>query len=232
MRQKDFGEKSHTPCVPAALRDRMENWMCKNNDFRVALSVCLSAGVLVLSSCTPATDSGRTDAPVTSATESEPQTNSGPPPLVVDMSEPLLLDDPTEQQQAAASTQAAVENMACFVCHGNHRGELLAESHARANIACVNCHGDSFAHQNDENNTTPPETMYPSQKIDPFCQSCHKSHDVSPARVVARWQERGMLKNDPAGIVCTDCHGEHRMKIRTVIWDKETGKLLRTNRGQ
>jgi len=39
-------------------------------------------------------------------------------------------------------------------------------------------------------------------------------------------------KTDPDKIVCTDCHGEHRMKVRTIIWDKKTGKLLRTNRGE
>ncbi len=26
--------------------------------------------------------------------------------------------------------------------------------------------------------------------------------------------------------VCTDCHGEHRLKVRTRRWDKETGKLV------
>ena len=200
--------------------------MCKCNNFCVALIVYLSVGVLTLSSCTPTGDSNLDAVP-----GSEPEAGSGPPPLVVDTSEPLLLDDPTEEQAAGTSTRAAGENMACFVCHGNYRGEFLAERHAKANVGCVSCHGDSFAHRNDENNTTPPATMYPADKIGPFCQGCHDAHDVPPEKVVARWKELGLEKIDPAKIVCTDCHGEHRMKVRTVIWDKKTGKLLRTNRG-
>jgi hypothetical protein len=45
---------------------------------------------------------------------------------------------------------------------------------------------------------------------------------------VARWQQRRPGKTDPKTTVCTDCHGEHRLKLRTVQWDKTTGKLLRT----
>ena len=220
--------------------------MYKCNNSCVALIVSLAVGVVTLLSCTPASD---------------PETASGPPPLVVDTSEPLLLEEPTEEQVAGATTQAATENEACFVCHGNYRAEFLAERHAKANVGCVKCHGDSFAHRNDENNTTPPETMYPADKIDPFCQGCHEAHDVSakkiiatwmkekvkkpnttcegchkdddvpPEKVVARWKKRAIDKSDPTMVVCTDCHGQHRMKVRTVIWDKETGKLLRTNRG-
>jgi hypothetical protein len=144
-----------------------------------------------------------------------------------------LLDEPTEEEKASAAaiTEAAAGNMACFVCHANYRNEFIAQRHARADIGCVNCHGDSLAHRNDENNTTPPETMYPAEKIDPFCQSCHDAHNVPPKEIVARWKERGIGKTDPARIVCTDCHGDHRMEVRTVIWNKKTGKLLRTNRG-
>jgi hypothetical protein len=73
--------------------------------------------------------------------------------------------------------------------------------------------------------------MYPAKEIDPFCRSCHAAHDVLPEKVVARWIELDIDKEDAGKIVCTDCHGKHRMKVRTVIWDKTTGKLLRTNRG-
>ena len=235
--------------------------MYKSQNLCSALIVSLVVGGVTLLSCTPSIDSDPTEVRIAAPAESESEATSGPPPLVVDTSEPLLLDEPTEEQIAAASTQAATENMACFVCHANYRGEFLAERHAKANVGCVNCHGDSFAHRNDENNTTPPETMYPAEKIDPFCQGCHDAHDippkkiiacwteqktkkpeatcegchkdddVPPEKVVARWKERGIDKSDPARIVCTDCHGDHRMKVRTVIWDKETGKLLRTNRG-
>jgi hypothetical protein len=164
--------------------------------------------------------------------ESRIENPGSPPPLVVDTSTPLLLEEPGEQEGAsvAADTPAAAENMACLVCHANYRAESLVSSHVAVDIGCVKCHGESLAHKNDENNTTPPQTMYSADKIDPFCQGCHGTHDVSARQVIARWVERNQNKTDPERIVCTDCHGEHRMKVRTVIWDKESGKLLRTNK--
>ncbi len=45
-------------------------------------------------------------------------------------------------------------------------------------------------------------------------------------KVIARLLERCPEKTNPAALVCTDCHGEHRLKVRTVVWDKETRKLL------
>jgi len=235
--------------------------MNKRNDLCVALIVSLAVGAATLLSCSPCGDSEPADVSVALAAEGESEATSGLPPLVVDTSEPLLLDEPTEEQAAAVVTQAATENAACFVCHANYRGEFLADRHAKADVGCINCHGDSFAHRNDENNTTPPETMYSAEKIDPFCQGCHDAHDISakkiiarwieqkvkkpdatcegchedddvpPEKVVARWTKRNLDESDPARIVCTDCHGDHRMKVRTVIWDKKTGKLLRTNQG-
>ena len=158
----------------------------------------------------------------------------GPPPLVVDTDAPLLLDEPVKGQEAAsaAAVGAAAANAACFVCHANYRGELLVEKHAQAGVGCAACHGESVAHKNDENNTTPPQIMYPAEKIDPFCQGCHAAHDVPPRKVVVRWMEVGLDKVDPGKIVCTHCHGEHRMKVRTVIWDRSSGQLLRTNKGR
>jgi hypothetical protein len=165
--------------------------------------------------------------------ESSIENRNALPPLVVETSAPLLLDEPGEGQGAsvAADTQAAAKNTACFVCHANYRSEFLVSRHAAADIGCSQCHGESLAHKNDENNTTPPQTMYSADKIDPFCRGCHKTHDVPAPKVVARWVQRSLDKADPGKIVCTDCHGEHRMKVRTVIWDKQSGKLLRTNRG-
>ena len=197
----------------------------------VVLVVFAASAIL---SCTPTVKSERTEVKPTSTVGEKAESTGGPPPLVVDSDAPLLLDEPTEEQQASKgmTTEAAVENAACFVCHANYMSEFLANSHAGANVGCSGCHGQSFAHRNDENNTTPPETMYSADKIDSFCQSCHKSHDVPPGKVVARWAKRNPIKTDPDKIVCTDCHGDHRMKVRTIIWDKKTGKLLSTNRGE
>ena len=204
-----------------------------DNFFRILFVLAVIAASAILS-CTPAVNSERTDVRPAPAADDNTESTGGPPPLVVDSDAPLLLDEPTEEQQASAgmTTQAAVENAACFVCHANYRSESLANRHAKANVGCAGCHGQSFAHRNDENNTTPPEKMYSADKIDSFCQGCHNSHDVAPGKVVARWATRNPDKTDPDKIVCTDCHGEHRMKVRTIIWDKKTGKLLSTNRGE
>jgi hypothetical protein len=188
----------------------------------------------IILSCTPAVKSERTEDPPAPAVDDKTESSGGPPPLIVDSDTPLLLDEPTEEQQASAgvTTLATVENTDCFVCHANYRSESLANDHAGANVGCAGCHGQSFEHKNDENNTTPPEKMYPADKIDSFCQGCHNSHDVRPGKIVARWAKLNLDKTDPDKIVCTDCHGEHRMKVRTIIWDKKTGKLLSTNRGE
>ena len=233
--------------------------MYEFKNFWLALFVYPAVGAIVLLSCTPANSPEPAEVSVAAPAENESEVSSGPPPLVVDTSEPLLLEDPSEDQ--AATTKAAGENMACFVCHANYMGEFLTEHHAKASVGCVNCHGDSFAHRNDENNTTPPEIMYSAEKIDPFCKGCHDAHDVPPKKIIAtwmkqkskkpnvtckgchkeddvppekvvsRWKELDIDKSYPKKIVCTDCHGQHRMKVRTVIWDKETGKLLSTNKG-
>jgi len=152
----------------------------------------------------------------------------GPAPLVVDKDAPLLLDEPTQAQKAAAKTPkpGAADNAPCLVCHVNYKAEPLARQHAGQKIGCVKCHGDSFAHRNDENNTTPPEIMYPLGKIDKACKKCHQTHDVPAVKVIACWLKRRPTKTDPKQIVCTDCHGQHRLKVRTVRWDKKTGKLI------
>jgi Cytochrome c3 len=186
-----------------------------------------------LLSCTPTPQSASGDIHRAGAAESESKAAGALPPLVVDASAPLLLDEPGEGREVAAATatRAAAENSACLVCHANFRTEFLVSRHAAADIGCFHCHGRSLAHQNDENNTTPPQTMYATDQIDPFCRGCHATHDVPAQKVIARWVERGLDKTDSESIVCTDCHGRHRMKVRTVIWDKKSGKLLRTNKG-
>jgi hypothetical protein len=49
---------------------------------------------------------------------------------------------------------------------------------------------------------------------------------TAKSKVIARWIECRVARRDPKRIVCTDCHGNHRLKIRTVRWDRKTGKLL------
>lgn len=163
------------------------------------------------------------------AAEERTDKSSGPPPLVIDKDAPLLLDEPTEPDEAssAETAQASAHNSACFVCHANYQEERLASDHAKAGVGCVNCHGESYPHRNDENNTTPPDIMYPAERIDLSCHKCHATHDVPAAEVIALWLKCCPAKTDPKTIVCTNCHGGHRLKLRTVRWDKKTGKLIR-----
>ncbi len=162
-----------------------------------------------------------------SAAEGKRKSPGAPPPLVVDKDAPLLLEAPATPEATTTKTAARIvaDNSPCFVCHLNYKGEPLARRHAGANVGCVKCHGESSAHRNDEDNVTPPEIMYPLDRIDRACRKCHTTHDVPAVAVIARWRERCATKTDPKQIVCTDCHGRHRLKVRTVRWDKKTGKL-------
>ena len=150
----------------------------------------------------------------------------GPPPLVVDKNTPLLLEDPPEVDPFEDPPGPMADNESCFVCHANYKEEFLAVSHAKVNVGCIKCHGKSHAHRNDEDNVTPPDIMYPPEKIGPMCGDCHDEHDVPAREVITRWQECCPEKTDVKSILCTDCHGQHRLKLRSVRWNKTTGDLV------
>jgi len=135
-------------------------------------------------------------------------------------------------KQSASDDSSMSYYVMCNDCHMDYIEESLALDHAKAGMSCDSCHGKSRAHYSDESNTTPPDKMYPADKIDHFCRGCHDSHDVPPGKVVALWMERNSNKTNPDKIVCTDCHGEHRMRVRTIIWDKTTGRRIHTNQGE
>lgn len=169
--------------------------------------------------------------PSSSAAAAEPAPAPGPsapkpPPLVVDPNAPLLLDDAPAEKPPTSRAAAKADNEACFVCHANYREEPLVVEHAKENIGCVKCHGSSLKHRNDENNVTPPDVMFPLDAIDDGCADCHDEHVAPAVKVIARWQERCPEKNQADSIVCTDCHGNHRLELRTVRWNKKTGELL------
>jgi hypothetical protein len=158
-------------------------------------------------------------------------TAKGLSPLKVDKAAPMLLDEPPVKNATPADPKKPMaDNSACFVCHGNFQEESMAAVHAKENIGCAKCHGVSLAHRNDEDNVTPPDKMYTSARIDNACRQCHDDHDASPRKVIAMFQARFPPNTDPKKVVCTDCHGEHRLKVRSVYWDKTTGKLLGRNR--
>ena len=158
------------------------------------------------------------------AGEKEPgEKAAGPPPLRVDRSAPLLLGEPGGKRESPAGPVA--DNLACYCCHANYKEEPFAQDHAKADVGCVKCHGPSYAHRDDEDNITPPDVMFPPDRIAQACKPCHAGHDAPAVKVIARWQEQ-CPKTEPARIVCTDCHGRHRLASRQVRWDKKTGKLL------
>ncbi len=149
--------------------------------------------------------------------------------IVVAAAPPLSLDGYLDEKLPEAPKNAVkikADNDACYVCHGNYKEEPFALKHGQEDVGCIECHGKSYAHRNDEDNITPPDTMYPAEAIKKCCQECHDEHDAPAKKVIARWQERCPEKTDPKKIVCTDCHGQHRLKNRSVRWNKTTGKLI------
>jgi formate-dependent nitrite reductase cytochrome c552 subunit len=147
----------------------------------------------------------------------------GPPPLKVDKSAPLLLDEPKGPPKDSGKQQT--ENDVCYVCHANYKEEPLVVWHGKDKVGCMKCHGESLAHRNDEDNITPPDVMFPLDKLDKACKECHAEHNASAAKVIALWQKQCPTKTNSAEIVCTDCHGKHRLERRTIRWDRKTRAL-------
>lgn len=130
--------------------------------------------------------------------------------------EPLLL----LEEGPARDSKLLADNSRCFVCHLNFSDEKLVRQHARKGVGCENCHGQSDAHCGDENNITPPDRMYARDMIKDACMQCH------PEEKLARKKEHKMVLAGTGPIVCTDCHGKHRLDHRTRQWDKKTGELI------
>ncbi|MFW5693381.1 MAG: cytochrome c3 family protein, partial [Thermoguttaceae bacterium] len=114
------------------------------------------------------------------------------------------------------------DNSYCYVCHANYQEEELAKSHMAVGVGCELCHGMSDEHSADEDGLTPPEIMWPKEWINVTCMECH------PRAALVKQDGHHEFLNEPfPDEVCSDCHGEkHRLKVRTRVWDKKTGKLL------
>lgn len=111
-------------------------------------------------------------------------------------------------------------NAACYVCHMTFVGEYLSAVHLNARIGCTHCHGASAGHANDENiGATPPDVVIERGQVNSHCRKCHKTHDVAPEALIARWQEHTRMNRPakplPSPVVCTDCHGEHKIAKRS-----------------
>ncbi len=138
-----------------------------------------------------------------------------------------------EQTEAEPEEPRFVANQFCAACHADFIDDKLAVTHEKAGIGCERCHGESERHRSDEDNITPPELMYPKERINPTCMMCHPRQDIKHVPYHKKLLEGAdtIFDTEPqettAPQYCTDCHGKnHRMKVRTVRWDKFTGELL------
>lgn len=129
------------------------------------------------------------------------------------------------------------DNSYCLVCHINLEEEELVDIHLPVGVGCETCHGMSDDHSADEDSLTPPEIMWPKERINPRCMTCHSRDQMledetaamSHRKMFLRWEEP--KKAEPGEKYCTQCHGEHAIRNRTREWDKETGKLLKQTGG-
>ena len=113
------------------------------------------------------------------------------------------------------------DNSYCYVCHANYQEEELTKFHLPMGVGCELCHGMSDEHSADEDGLTPPEIMWPKPWINVTCMECHPYEELAKEHS----HEEFLAKTSPEQ-VCTECHGkEHRLSVRTRVWDRETGKL-------
>ena len=125
-----------------------------------------------------------------------------------------------------AKKKKSADNSYCLVCHANYEEEKLTRTHAKAGVGCEKCHGKSSKHSSDEDSLIPPEVMFPREKIKPFCMTCHDAKEMMEEE--EEDHKEILQANPPASAkTCTQCHGKHQLKVRTRVWDKATGKLLR-----
>jgi len=143
------------------------------------------------------------------------------------------------KDNSKSKDQIVVANQFCAACHYGFDDEKFAFTHMAAGIGCERCHGESARHRSDEDNVTPPELMYPRERINPTCMMCHPRHDIIHVNRHKSFLEGAETIFDPeiddasartAGPkkVCTDCHArKHRISVRTTRWDKCTGEIIK-----
>jgi hypothetical protein len=127
---------------------------------------------------------------------------------------PLLLDDNLD---VGLPDKPVADNSRCHICHLNYMQEDIAVTHSKANIGCADCHGDCDAHIADESwasggNGTPPGIMYPPDKVNSFCMSCHTKGKIDVE------QHKPLFAGTAKEKYCTDCHGDHRLAHRRCKW--------------
>ena len=189
---------------------RHRGWITAVASSAIVIVVCLAAWAAEMSGTKPA----------------------GLKPLKVNKSAASRLSDGPIKTPSKPGNGPCSDNTSCYVCHGNYQGEELVEQHAAENIGCIKCHGESAAHRNDEDHRTPPDVMFASKDIGPMCAKCHETHDTPAAKVIARWREKCPARTNPTELLCTDCHGDHRLKFRSYWWDKQTRAYVAPKPGE
>ncbi len=122
-----------------------------------------------------------------------------------------LSAEPARSDSTGEETNPLGANAACYVCHIPFVKEELSKTHLKAKVPCTKCHGLSAGHANDEDiGATPPDVLFPRNRIDKSCRECHKGHNVPAREVVARFLVRKLPLGRTA--VCTDCHGRHKIQ--------------------
>lgn len=141
-----------------------------------------------------------------------------------------LAGEPPATPKASAASSAKrdakvepADNSYCLVCHANYEDEKLTKVHVPAGVGCEKCHGESVKHSGDEDGLTPPDKMYAPADVTPMCLGCHEK----PLLLKRDDHKEFFAANEPDE-TCNDCHGQHhRLKVRTRVWDKKTGKLVK-----
>ncbi len=186
--------------------------------------VVLTGTWMVLTGCE---ETVKTDPkPVNQTLENRPVEESA----LVEKTAPAEPNSQSEKLIAAVELESSpglvADNRLCFACHVNLKKETLTTVHAQANIGCTQCHGASEAHRLDEDTITPPDVMFPVEKIRSFCTSCH----TEDAMTIVPAHQAAASELNPSTESCTDCHGQHRLKYRTRKWDKTTRNLIKDQR--
>ena len=126
-------------------------------------------------------------------------------------------------EQKITEEPEIADNSYCYVCHLNYQEEEFTTNHQLAGVGCEDCHGISDRHSSDEDGVTPPDIMYPEEKINPSCLECHPKEEI-----IDQIGHRPFFsETDTERQYCMACHGlKHRLEVRTRRWDKQTGELI------
>ena len=134
---------------------------------------------------------------------------------------------PAEAASDAEPPPEPADNSYCYACHANYEDEELTKVHQPVGVGCEQCHGMSIEHSGDEDNIIPPEKMYLKSEVTAYCMTCHEKPELLAANQKDFEHRDFFAKADPE-TTCNECHGKkHRLNVRTRIWDKKTGKLVK-----